>query len=851
LFGINTTDAAIGGKTKLTTFGKVNGVNTSGWSLNDALYVDPNTSGDLTNVQPAVNARIVAQVLKVDATEGILFVNTISNQPLDSAFTPVGFDRFWLTGDVINLAGTDFYEGLRSDQGTVPEATEQAIVPDNSKLGLTQDHVTIPFPIPQEVPQAEYRGQIEFEVDSAGAGEKLYFEVYHADPNGVPIDSGLASQVIGDLGVKPIFVMQTALLDAQANVPFFAETVGVALEEFLVPQGNRIRMHIVCEKVGTIGGSKTFTVYFGSDHLTYVDTPQRLTTDDIMNESTVDGVTATAALDNVLQSGEVWAEGNHKKNKVYTENGWLGHPIVDTIDHLEPQTIGGSEGSVDTSTFPTASDISIVKMVHQFTITEDCFAQALQVMTPSWDTDSVSKITVFNITTGEASVIDNPILQSGVFTTLNVGSAIFLAGTQLEIWFEFYNSTAANQITGGWVSNLAVGIPASTAFNIDNLTTPTVVEISHTDLDSGDRSAELDGVTSGSIIRFTETADVARNIEFEVDTVDTTSATSTKYTVLAGSINNGAKAIRSAQTCTVNIDVPITQPTEYGVKAGFYPTGNPSWGTVTTELYYNGVLQAGTVDAYPINLICQKAFISPNWFYMSIPSAGSGGGGETPDFQEVYNVSNPPEIYIEDNKEIILRNDNIVDNESFLFSTTGTGFIRYFGVRGNSSVYHRAMTTAERDAELLNPFIGDTFYNYDRGVFETWDGDVWISPLVEKKLNNTAQSVILGDVVIQSVSADNAVTLTSTIANTNWPAVVVDGGAFGSFITVARRGVHPVLIVPQTVNRGDRLTTGNTVKQGQLTNGAGVGTFGVAVEAGSSGSPQYILCEIGVNAELS
>ena len=342
----------------------------------------------------------------------------------------------------------------------------------------------------------------------------------------------------------------------------------------------------------------------------------------------------TTQTDLPLKAGGTWIEGISKKHFVYTEGSYLGYPTVDTTDHLAPQDSGSPSGSVDTSAFPTASDTSVVSMTQLITITQTCYTVELQVMAPFWDTDSVTKVTIVNITQGTATIIDNPILTPGEFTTLSVGATFLFAGDQVSITFDFYNSTAASAIDGGWTSSVGLGVPTSQAFNIDNVTTPTVIEISHTDLDSGDRSTELDGVTSGSIIRLNEKADVGRNIEFIVDTVNTVSATSTLYTVLPGSVVNGAFDIRNARTCSVHIDVPISQPSTYGVKTGFYPAGNPDWGTITTELRFSGVLQPATLDGYPINLVCQPATISQDWFYMAV-SGGSGGGGAPQGLQSV------------------------------------------------------------------------------------------------------------------------------------------------------------------------------------------------------------------------
>jgi hypothetical protein len=170
-----------------------------------------------------------------------------------------------------------------------------------------------------------------------------------------------------------------------------------------------------------------------------------------------------------------------------------------------------------------------------------------------------------------------------------------------------------------------------------------------------------------------------------------------------------------------------------------------------------------------------------------------------------------------------------------------------FFANGSYSIT-QGFTTAQRDA--LTPAIRTVIYNNTRSQFEVWDGDVWVSRNVLKKYNNTGAAVIAGDVVVQSTSVDNSVTLTSTTSNVNWPAVVVDGGAFGDFITVAVGGIYPVSITAQSYDRGDRLITTTTNAQAQLSAGTSVGVFGVAVETGSGLAGQLVLCQIGVNAEL-
>ena len=322
-----------------------------------------------------------------------------------------------------------------------------------------------------------------------------------------------------------------------------------------------------------------------------------------------------------------YVEGEVQKNTETTRNGWNMISNKITSDLPDPQNTGSPENSIKSDAIlTTASNVSVIEVVIIATAIKTGFLKELEIYTPFWDTDSISIITYHNITTGKTTTLDNKILRSGDWTIIGTSSIFIKIGEVIRVSFKYYNSSAANSIDGGWTSKLATGEPLTAQLNLDNLTAPTAGELHHTDLDTNDRSTELDGVVSGSIVRVTETGDVDRNIEFEVDTVDLTSIISTKYTVLLGSVKNGAKNIRADKTCTIHIDVPITQPSEYSVVADYYPTNNPTWATITTELYYGGVLQAdaGDYDGYGINLLFQEAVVSDDWYPVSVNLGDTG-----------------------------------------------------------------------------------------------------------------------------------------------------------------------------------------------------------------------------------
>jgi hypothetical protein len=88
--GVATFDMADGDTGMVATYGKVRGLDTTGpgaetWSIGDILYASPTTAGGLTNVRPtAPNVVIVvAAVLSVDATDGVILVRPTIPMGLD------------------------------------------------------------------------------------------------------------------------------------------------------------------------------------------------------------------------------------------------------------------------------------------------------------------------------------------------------------------------------------------------------------------------------------------------------------------------------------------------------------------------------------------------------------------------------------------------------------------------------------------------------------------------------------------------------------------------------------------------------------------------------------------------
>jgi len=299
LIGFNTTEALADGFTKILTFGDLNDVDTSLWAKNTILYLT--TNGNVTDIKPSTNAWAVAAVMKQDALTGIMFVNTIGIDREDIAIVPSGAERRWFTGDVIAVNAVDFYDTDEA-KGTVASIQQQVVVADDTKVAYSQDWISKQNMIQHDIPLTSYNAKLEVIMTQAGASggsEQFYIEVYLADSLGAVVDSG-SGLPNGDLGVPPITTLISPTVSMAEGVTTFIDLNGIVNVPVTVLVGQYVRYHVLGEKIGTQGGDKTLTIFAGINHNSFIDIPQQFTSDDILNDSTVQGNTVTDALNNVI-----------------------------------------------------------------------------------------------------------------------------------------------------------------------------------------------------------------------------------------------------------------------------------------------------------------------------------------------------------------------------------------------------------------------------------------------------------------------------------------------------------------------------------------------------------------------
>ena len=338
-----------------------------------------------------------------------------------------------------------------------------------------------------------------------------------------------------------------------------------------------------------------------------------------------DGATAGGVLFNGLVPGGVWA-GNHKKDEVVREGDWLGYALVDTSDNLEPTEVGGVVNSIDpATTFNNVNDNSVVKMEHELTLTKSGFIKVIQVKLPVVTSDTVVRVSVVNISTGEATVV-SPTLIAGEWTTLSINSAPAVIGTVFVVTLEVYNSNTSKSFGSVWANWDTATDPIDGYFSTDDINNPTYIWVDYQDHADHDFQALLDGVSVGSIMFIRDNSSTERSCTLSIDAIDTSPAGFVKYSVSV--LSQGTDPFKDDRWCDLRISDPIALATDYLQVAA--PLA-PSFATFASKLFFDNVEQASATDAYGINVAFQEATMSPDWFIMA-----QSGGSTTPTEAPIY-----------------------------------------------------------------------------------------------------------------------------------------------------------------------------------------------------------------------
>lgn len=260
--------------------------------------------------------------------------------------------RIYFTADNTTVNSVVYFASNSTGKGATAAGSPPALVlADNTKGYFTKDLISIPQPAPTIGYAGSYSGNLTVSATPTPVATRQRFtvEVYRTNNLGTPIASGVSGAPVGDLGVTVIAVLDSGELNINAGAITNVSITGILTQNITINTGERLRYHVSAAKIGAGGGNVTFGVYYGSSYNSYYDVPVAITTDAVVNKSTVVGVTDTDAL-NVLNGGLVYKKtiaqiraltGTLPSNNFYTTDiGQEGNWYYDSTDVTSTDNTG-------------------------------------------------------------------------------------------------------------------------------------------------------------------------------------------------------------------------------------------------------------------------------------------------------------------------------------------------------------------------------------------------------------------------------------------------------------------------------------------------------------------------------
>ena len=303
---------------------------------------------------------------------------------------------------------------------------------------------------------------------------------------------------------------------------------------------------------------------------------------------------------------------------VVTDTGWTMIANVPTVTKPAPVPTGSPTFALpDTPAFATLSNLSVIYSGHEYEFLESGWLKTLRVWVPALSATTNYRIVAADITNPAdvvTQVIYDPVLAAGEWKNVSLLNSLIVAGTKLLVYVDALDSGSDSQVTGGWTFGGSSGnatIPATSQWTKDNQNQ--TVRIDKTDLDLGDRSSELLGITPGSEIQFVQTSDAARSFIYRTEGPVIDGGTYVEYPVTL--INTGPLGgVLSGETSTMTATIPVAQTTDYVSAAG---NPAPSWATVTPYLAFDGVDQGASGASFGVDIEFEPAIVNDEWDIMA------------------------------------------------------------------------------------------------------------------------------------------------------------------------------------------------------------------------------------------
>lgn len=255
--------------------------------------------------------------------------------------------RVWFTADNTTVTSGTFFASNPLSKGETATGSPIALVlGDNVKAYFNKDLISGAQPSTTIGYAGTYSGNLTVSATPTpnATQQRFTLEVYRCNNGGTPIASGVTGAPVGDLGVTVIAILDSGLVNLLAGAISNVAIAGQLTQNITINSGERLRYHVSAQKVGTGGGNVTFSVYYGSSYNSYYDVPVAITTDAVLNKSSVTGITSTDALNN----NKALADG--KLDELYVNNGYIAQnstsPLTSSVYESFPLMFRGQSNKM-------------------------------------------------------------------------------------------------------------------------------------------------------------------------------------------------------------------------------------------------------------------------------------------------------------------------------------------------------------------------------------------------------------------------------------------------------------------------------------------------------------------------
>jgi len=289
------------------------------------------------------------KVSSVVGGTNIIIDNTNPNYPVISSTggTTAGLiDRSYYTGDVLTTPAGTFRLMKRNDKGTVDTFISTVTCTNGATEWYVDDFIGPTSTIPVTIYAGQYTSIVKFSANSDSGQQQFTSELYLTDTNGNVIDSGLNVLPDGNLGVEPLLVMNSGTIDMPNGIVTAITLAGTLVASKVINPGQRLRHHFAATKVASSGPSVTFSRYAGSSFGSYIDVSAPITTDTVINLSSVSGAYTTDVL-----------------NSLNTNKAPLANPAFTGIPTAPTAAIGTNTTQLATTAFVTREIVNTEKNI--------------------------------------------------------------------------------------------------------------------------------------------------------------------------------------------------------------------------------------------------------------------------------------------------------------------------------------------------------------------------------------------------------------------------------------------------------------------------------------------------------